>query len=99
MLDYNRYLASNHWQAIKKQMYLKHRGCQHCGKGYTLEVHHNRGYKNIGRENLRELLLLCHDCHFRLHRQKKGIKYIRPSDIIFWIGRLLKLLWESYQID
>lgn len=95
-MTYEEYLQTPHWQKIKQQIYKKRNGeCEKCRKRYTLQVHH-KTYKNIGHEKLSELSLLCKGCHYRTHRRKQGLRFIKPSDIIavIWL-----LFVRTYTID
>lgn len=90
--EYQKYLKSPRWKRIKKRMFLLYKVCQKCGKGYSLEVHHQFGYKNIFHERISELRLYCHDCHMEIphpHRQK-GIRYMHPSEILHIVWVILK---------
>lgn len=86
-LPYSDYLQTRHWKLIKKKMYEKYRECQSCGAKRDLDVHHVNGYKNLWHETLSELMLLCRSCHYRAHRKKLGVRFLRPSDFFFWIHR------------
>lgn len=66
-------------------MYKKVCCCQKCGTTKNLEVHH-KTYKNLGHEKLSDLLLLCHEHHFREHRKKRGLFHLKPSDFLAIIG-------------
>jgi 5-methylcytosine-specific restriction endonuclease McrA len=62
------YLKSSKWIGIrerKKASSKKH--CLICGNKYNLQVHH-RNYFNIGNEKNKDLMVLCGNCHFLLHR-------------------------------
>lgn len=76
-------------------MYFKYKECQACGTKKSLNVHHNKGYENIGHEKLSELRLLCQDCHYRRHRMSKGIRYWKPDDIMMrvwvWFAKNYKI--------
>ncbi len=65
-----RYLQSDKWQKIRlKVLKRDHYQCLLCGNGVpqtTLNVHHIT-YKNIFKENLEDLKLLCEQCHENLH--------------------------------
>jgi len=70
-IEYTEYLLSPEWEEIKKQMKARYGNkCELCGSTQDLEVHHLH-YRNLGHEDLRDLLLLCHDCHInRIHYDK-----------------------------
>ena len=53
----------------KKYMKTKYKVCQNCGKDYDLQVHH-KTYENLGEEKEEDLLLVCKNCHSKIH----GIK-------------------------
>jgi len=67
-LPYRDYLQTGHWQkmridALKRASYE----CQECGAIHgELHVHHIT-YKRLGRERLRDLRVLCADCHGEVH--------------------------------
>ncbi len=73
-MSYRDYLKSDSWKTtkwlIKKN--AKSQGkkkCQFCGSKKRLNVHH-KTYKNIGMEQIDDLVLLCQPCHFTWHRVK-----------------------------
>lgn len=91
LMEYDKYLSSKQWKSLKKQVYKKYKGkCHICKKRYDLDTHHQT-YKRIYHEKLTDLVLLCHTCHYRVHRQQKGIRYLRPSD--FFIILMNRLKW------
>lgn len=95
-MEYREYLQTPHWQKIKVLMYKKHHGCcQNCGRKTTLDVHHLT-YENIGHENLKQLKLLCRDCHYRMHRMKGGIFNWHPNDVI---ERIIAWFKKNYAIE
>ena len=66
-LEYQDYLNSDHWKEIRIEALNRagHR-CQLCSSTYNLNVHHNT-YKNRGNEDLKDLVVLCRDCHAKFH--------------------------------
>lgn len=60
---YAEYLKSDHWKTTRR-LALEHYGnkCDECGTTEKLEVHH-KTYKNIGKENLSDLRILCRKHH------------------------------------
>mgnify|MGYP000739796043 CR=1 FL=1 len=66
-IEYEKYLESNHWKEIRKKA-LKRAGykCQLCASNKELNVHHNT-YKNLGHEDLNDLVVLCRNCHKKFH--------------------------------
>jgi 5-methylcytosine-specific restriction endonuclease McrA len=69
-VDYHLYIVSVEWK-LKRLEALRHYGeaCDQCGDKNNLQVHHIH-YKNLGREKLEDLQILCKGCHFALHEEK-----------------------------
>ena len=66
-LPYHEYLKTPHWQAVKA--YAQFRAdyrCQLCNAAGPLDVHH-RTYERKGREDYRDVIALCRDCHSNFH--------------------------------
>ena len=55
------YSQKNHYPILKD----KYNGCQLCGSKEKLEIHHIRYTKGI-----KDCLLLCQNCHKKIHRRK-----------------------------
>lgn len=79
---YYSYLKSQDWKS-KRKYALEFYGytCNLCGSKNNLEVHH-RTYKNLGKEAMEDLMLLCESCHYKFHKNKilkngKVSKYIK----------------------
>lgn len=71
-MPYDEYLKTEHWQTLREKA-LKRAGhrCQLCNTSLgSLHVHH-RTYERRGRESLRDLIVLCADCHAMFHEQRK----------------------------
>ena len=65
--DYKEYLNSDHWKEIRlKALSRAGNRCQLCSSTNSLNVHHNT-YKNVGNENLKDLVVLCRECHAKFH--------------------------------
>lgn len=67
----NMYLESRHWRLLSRRIWIERgKKCEMCGCLLPVRgdaaVHHE-SYKNIGREHGNELVLVCHDCHKRIH--------------------------------
>jgi len=60
---YQSYIASAEWKA-KRESRLQFDGyeCQTCESKDNLEVHH-RHYRNLGKEEMDDLITLCNECH------------------------------------
>jgi len=67
--EYQNYLISEHWQTLRR-IKLESSGykCQVCGSVDNLHVHHNT-YKNLFKESLFDLCVLCQDCHNVYHEK------------------------------
>ena len=66
--EYLDYLNSEKWKkkAARKRKSADNK-CQLCNNGKkTLHVHH-RSYENVYHERMRDLIVLCEDCHNRFH--------------------------------
>jgi 5-methylcytosine-specific restriction endonuclease McrA len=67
-LPYKEYLQSKYWKtrSKKEKTWAKHI-CQLCKKNFKyLDVHH-LSYKNLGHERKKDLLVVCRNCHAKLH--------------------------------
>lgn len=69
--NYKLYLKSDEWKKIRgiKLGHADYR-CQLCNKKENLQVHH-RTYERIFMEDMRDLTVLCEDCHRRFHSSVK----------------------------
>lgn len=74
---YQEYLNSPHWLDIKKRYmaYLNTQkqipACACCKSKFRLSLHH-KTYKRLGHENFGDLIMLCSECHEKLHLYAKG---------------------------
>lgn len=66
--DYDKYLRSKHWKNTRKKALERAQfQCQLCAnQDSVLEVHHNN-YGNLGKEESKDLIVLCRPCHRRFH--------------------------------
>lgn len=74
-VDYQTYLASPLWIAIRAKAFLTHGNtCRICGK--PAEVIHHTGYSRdtLEGKNLDSLAPLCNKCHLVIEFDKKGKK-------------------------
>lgn len=62
---YDEYLKSPNWEKKKKEILKRDDNCCICGEWATL-VHH-KTYKNVGQEQLSDLVALCKNCHDGYH--------------------------------
>jgi 5-methylcytosine-specific restriction endonuclease McrA len=82
--SYSSYLNSPHWQSVRARYYKSrlpnriqggHIVCAACNGVGLLQLHH-KSYKRLGAERLQDLVLLCGDCHQRIHAmnpKRKGL--------------------------
>ena len=70
-IDYDDYLCSPEWK-YKRMKKLTSSGhiCKHCGSKENLDIHHLT-YERLGRELDEDLLVLCRDCHSKIHNATK----------------------------
>lgn len=65
--EYKEYLQTDHWKEIRlKALNRAGNRCQLCCNTYNLNVHHNT-YRNKGHEDLKDLVVLCRECHAKFH--------------------------------
>lgn len=64
---YAEYLLTDHWRTMRRlALEAGDWRCALCDNADLLEVHH-RTYERLGQERLRDLVVLCEDCHARHH--------------------------------
>lgn len=89
---YQGYLKTPHWRRFSASIKKKRGKCEQCGSRYRLEVHHKH-YKNVGFEKPSDVLVLCHECHMRLHESidasKKQRKRAPALILVLIAGALL----------
>src|SRR3990167_10700919 len=65
--DYQKYIHSKPWKRKRKEAFQHHGAyCRLCGRTDRLTVHH-KTYERIGREEMRDLEILCKGCHDARH--------------------------------
>jgi len=65
--SYDEYLRSEHWQEVRKAtLAAANNRCQWCGSRVALHIHH-KTYDNIGHEHDDDLLVVCRECHDKIH--------------------------------
>lgn len=70
---YTLYLKSEEWNRKREtRMEIDNYKCFICNSDYILQVHHMH-YKNVGDEEMEDLLTVCVNCHQKLHPNKKLI--------------------------
>lgn len=71
--SYGEFLLSDLWKE-KREWIISCKGkkCEYCGSKNNLCVHHLH-YENVGNESSKDVLVLCYDCHQKIHmRGDKG---------------------------
>lgn len=70
-VNYRKYLKSEHWKDFRKEQIKKaNHHCQRCKKySEHLDVHH-LNYKHLGHERDKDVIVLCHACHQKVHHRK-----------------------------
>ena len=66
-IKYKKYLKSEKWNKIKTRIHKLRGGkCERCNSKHQLQVHHKH-YKNVFKEKMQDLELLCRKCHRSEH--------------------------------
>lgn len=64
---YTEYLQGKHWKGLRKTLCLKPESkCGGCSSKHHLQIHHI-SYDRLGKELPDDLVVLCDDCHKRVH--------------------------------
>lgn len=64
---YREYLVSKKWAALKRAVYFFYEEeCYICRSKDKLHIHH-KTYDRIYHEDLDDLVLLCNNCHHKIH--------------------------------
>ena len=65
--EYKSYLKSKEWLAVRESLFLvRGKKCERCRSVDNIQVHHIH-YVNIFREQLEDLMVVCKDCHRKIH--------------------------------
>lgn len=82
--SYKDYLASEHWQNVRKEAWKKlEHNCVICTDTGYLNLHH-RGYDNLGCEVIGEdVCYLCKICHESVHFLDDGTKIALTFDALY----------------
>jgi hypothetical protein len=74
-IPYKQYLRTEHWKEFREYA-LKEHGevCEDCGTtDVKFDVHHLT-YENLWEEELEDVVVLCHPCHWARHPEKQRLK-------------------------
>ena len=68
-INYNQYITSKEWYNNPARLAVIQRDkvCKMCGSNNFLQVHHIT-YTNLGNEKEEDLVLLCENCHKKVHK-------------------------------
>jgi 5-methylcytosine-specific restriction endonuclease McrA len=80
-LDYYDYLLTPHWDYIRRaKLREASNRCELCFSKERLNVHH-KTYERLGMEKLSDLIVLCHECHTKVHEKLAGdLQYMEAQD-------------------
>lgn len=68
---YYDYLGSPEWRNKRQEVFnSRSKCCERCKRVDNLEIHH-KTYKNIYKEKLEDLQILCRSCHKSEHSKRK----------------------------
>jgi hypothetical protein len=67
-MDYGQYLQTPEWQSTRLRAIENSQGkCERCGAiQIDLQVHH-KNYERVGQELQTDLMVLCKECHEKVH--------------------------------
>ena len=65
--SYTNYLCSDDWKYKRNKMIEWFKVCQKCGTNKKLVVHH-LNYDRVPHEKIDDLLVVCFDCHSKIHK-------------------------------
>lgn len=73
-VDYHKYLKSEEWAEFRKLIFeWRGRKCQLCLTERNLHLHHMT-YKRLGKEDPRDVLIVCDKCHKFIHDEHEPLK-------------------------
>jgi hypothetical protein len=69
---YSEYLSSTHWQNLRAELItLRSARCEIClAVGVRISLHH-RTYERLGSERHEDIILVCPECHDRIHASER----------------------------
>lgn len=67
--DYQDYLEGGHWRQFRREFYREKNRvlCEACGGNDSRISLHHKTYERLGRERFEDVVMLCEDCHDRVH--------------------------------
>lgn len=67
--NYKDYMESDIWKLKRNTMIKQNPNCKICKKTKNIVVHH-LNYKMLGNESEKDLIVVCWDCHNKIHQNK-----------------------------
>lgn len=83
---YKAYLKSAHWFNLRKSK-IKWHGCKAtcavCGKESSMVQLHHVSYKHLGDERPSDLVVLCPECHEKVHKDKDFLAFMKKHRALY----------------
>lgn len=68
-MSYADYLRSDMWRWKRNKLFaMRGRKCEKCGETKLLHIHHLT-YERLGHERFTDLMILCSNCHKKVHKK------------------------------
>lgn len=83
---YKEYLKSSHWLNLRKTRIKWRNGkakCAVCGKESANVQLHHVSYKHLGDEKQSDLIVLCAECHKRVHEDKEFLAFMKKHRALY----------------
>lgn len=78
--EYAKYLRSEDWKSRKEYLSQQwNNECACCKKNKNLHLHH-LSYDNLGKETIRDVILLCKGCHLDVHKNRLEVWMFNKSE-------------------
>ena len=84
---YREYLRTDHWRKLRNKKLKQIKLCEFCRRDWNLQVHHHT-YERIGCEWLRDLVVVCDDCHEEIHAYQKANRWMTLTQATEAVRRL-----------
>lgn len=69
------YFKTKLWKKRRKEFTLfKKSTCEKCGSKIKLQIHHIKYEEDMGKDKSENCVLLCLDCHLKLHEGRLNFK-------------------------
>ena len=83
---YKEYLKSAHWLNMRKSKIKWHDGkakCAVCGKEFSNVQLNHVSYKHLGNERPSDLVVLCSECHEKVHENKDFLNFMKKHRALY----------------